>query len=203
MRLPSENSAHPGPPAATPTERHIGYGGDADECYCARTYFTVTVATGIGARLEGLGVGAGLLSQPTWPFIASARTRHRVAPPPDDEPLFQMWSRLPAACEQIGQAPPQGRKRATITALRLMIHRDYDRRTRRADADVRTSCARIQVAGLSVISVPPTVPSGRFLKLPGKLPAYSGVRTTLRRSWAMAWFRGLDRYLNLSAYMES
>lgn len=48
-----------------------------------------------------------------------------------------MWSQLAVTCEQIGWASPQGRRRATITALRLIIHRDYDRLEQLTDTDLR------------------------------------------------------------------
>lgn len=86
---------------------------------------------------EGRALVLGRFVQPTWPFIASARIPQWIAPLPDDDPLSQMWSRLTATCEQIGWASPQGRRRATITALRLMIHRDYDRLAQLTDTDLR------------------------------------------------------------------
>ncbi|AII03524.1 hypothetical protein EP51_02410 [Rhodococcus opacus] len=47
----------------------------------------------------------------------------------------------------------------------------------------------IHATGLSVISVPPTVQSNRFLKLPGSVPAYSGVQNSTMPASRMSCLR--------------
>jgi hypothetical protein len=44
----------------------------------------------------------------------------------------------------------------------------------------------IHAAGLPYISAPPTVQSRRFLKLPGRVPAYSGVQKTTASAAAIS-----------------
>ena len=45
----------------------------------------------------------------------------------------------------------------------------------------------IQAVGLAAISVPPTSQSSRFLKLPGSVPAYSGVQISSASAAAISF----------------